>query len=202
MSLPSSTTVLIVGAGPAGMACALSLWLSGVKDLVIVEAAEDRKGDLSSRAFVLHAATLEVRRREHLDTVSSYRIPRQALDLLGCASSLVERGIKLSTMTYYDRSDNFLLSIDFDGGLIGKTQLPFCLLVPQHMTEAALRQRLEDVGVTIFQPYKVVEMRENSKDGRLVDVSFNNGQSITARYVIGADGPRSTVRAFICMMIL
>jgi 2-polyprenyl-6-methoxyphenol hydroxylase-like FAD-dependent oxidoreductase len=65
MSLPSSTTVLIVGAGPAGMACALSLWLSGVKDLVIVEGAEDRKGDLSSRAFVLHAATLEVRRREH-----------------------------------------------------------------------------------------------------------------------------------------
>ena len=65
MSLPSSTTVLIVGAGPAGMACALSLWLSGVRDLVIVEAAEDRKGDLSSRAFVLHAATLEVRSREH-----------------------------------------------------------------------------------------------------------------------------------------
>ena len=55
-------------------------------------------------------------------------------------------------MKYYDRSDNFLLSIDFDGGLIGKTQLPFCLLVPQHMTEAALRQRLEDVGVTTFQP--------------------------------------------------
>jgi hypothetical protein len=65
MSLPSSTTVLIVGEEPAGTACALSLWLYGVKDLVIAEAAEDRKGDLSSRAFVLHAATLEMRRREH-----------------------------------------------------------------------------------------------------------------------------------------
>jgi 2-polyprenyl-6-methoxyphenol hydroxylase-like FAD-dependent oxidoreductase len=61
MSLPSNTTALIVGAGPAGMASAISLWLSGVKDLVIVDAAQDRKGDLSSRAFVLHAATLEVR---------------------------------------------------------------------------------------------------------------------------------------------
>jgi len=132
-----------------------------------------------------------------LETVSSYRIPRQALDLLGCASSLVERGIKLSTMKYYDRSDNFLLSIDFDDGLIGKTELPFCLLVPQHMTESALRQRLEDVGVATFQPYQAVGMHENPKDSRLVDVSFKNGQSITARYVIGADGPRSTVRAFI-----
>lgn len=65
MSLPLSTTVLIVGAGPAGMACALSLWLSGVKDVVIVDATEDRKGDLSSRAFVLHTATLEVSRREY-----------------------------------------------------------------------------------------------------------------------------------------
>lgn len=65
MSFPSSTTVLIVGAGPAGMACALSLWLSGVKDFVIVDATDNRKGDLSSRAFVLHAATLEVRSREH-----------------------------------------------------------------------------------------------------------------------------------------
>jgi len=100
-------------------------------------------------------------------------------------------------MKYYDRYDNSLLSIDFDGGLIGKTQLPFCLLVPQHMTEAALRQKLEDVGVPTFQPYKAVGMHENSKDSGLVDVSFNNGQSITARYVIGADGPRSTVRAFL-----
>jgi len=46
------------------MACALSLWISGVKDIVIVDAAENRQGDLSSRAFVLHAATLEVRPRE------------------------------------------------------------------------------------------------------------------------------------------
>jgi hypothetical protein len=37
-SLPSSTTVLVVGAGPAGIACALSLWSSGVRDIVIVDA--------------------------------------------------------------------------------------------------------------------------------------------------------------------
>ncbi len=100
-------------------------------------------------------------------------------------------------MNYYDRSDNYLMGIDFDNGLMGKSHLPYCLLIPQHITETALRQKLENVGVTVFHPYKAVGMKENPKDSSLADVSFDNGQSITARYVIGADGPRSTVRAFI-----
>ena len=106
-------------------------------------------------------------------------------------------------MNYYDRSDNYLLGVDFNG-LIGKTHFPFCLLIPQHMTEATLTQKLEDVGVSAFRPYKAVGMHGNPKDSRLVDVSFENGQSIAARYVIGADGPRSTVRAFIpfCVMTI
>ena len=65
MSFPSSTTVLVVGAGPAGMACALSLWYSGVKDVTLVEAVSQGNGNLSSRAMVIHAATLEVRSRNH-----------------------------------------------------------------------------------------------------------------------------------------
>jgi 2-polyprenyl-6-methoxyphenol hydroxylase-like FAD-dependent oxidoreductase len=105
-------------------------------------------------------------------------------------------------MNYYDRSDNFLLSVDFDNGLTGKTSFPYCVLVPQHMTEAALRQRLDDFGITIFQPYKAVGMYENPKDGRFVDVSFDNGQFITARYVIGADGPRSSVSVFMLMYLM
>ena len=97
-------------------------------------------------------------------------------------------------MNYYDRFDNYLLGVEFDG-LIGKTHFPFSILIPQHMTEATLNQKMEDAGVTAFRPYKAVGMRENPKDSRLVDVSFENGKSITARYVIGADGPRSTVHA-------
>jgi 2-polyprenyl-6-methoxyphenol hydroxylase-like FAD-dependent oxidoreductase len=128
-----------------------------------------------------------------LDTAPSYH--KQALDLLGCADTLIERGIKLSVMNYYDRSDNYLMGVDFDG-LIGKTRHPFCILIPQHMTEATLTQKLEDVGVSAFKPYKAVGMHENPKDSSLVDVSFENGQSITARYVIGADGPRSAVRVY------
>jgi hypothetical protein len=43
------------------MACALSLWHSGVKDVVIVDAVEHGNGNDASRAMAIHAATLEVR---------------------------------------------------------------------------------------------------------------------------------------------
>jgi 2-polyprenyl-6-methoxyphenol hydroxylase-like FAD-dependent oxidoreductase len=67
MSFPSSTKVLVVGAGPAGMACALSAWYSGIKDVTIVDAVE--QDNHSSRAMVIHAATLEV---PFLDTFPAF----------------------------------------------------------------------------------------------------------------------------------
>ena len=58
MSLPSSTYTLIVGAGPTGLAAALSLIHRGFRDFVIVDAVT--QGENSSRAVLIHAATMEV----------------------------------------------------------------------------------------------------------------------------------------------
>ena len=58
LNLPDRTTVLIVGAGPAGLAAALSLLHHGFHDFIIVDAIP--QGNNSSRAVVVHAATLEV----------------------------------------------------------------------------------------------------------------------------------------------
>ena len=59
MSLPDRTTILIVGAGPSGLACALSLVNQGFLDFVIVDAVLE--GENTSQALIIHAATLEVR---------------------------------------------------------------------------------------------------------------------------------------------
>ncbi|OJA10552.1 hypothetical protein AZE42_03135 [Rhizopogon vesiculosus] len=59
MTLPNRTTVLIVGAGPSGLAATLSLIHHGFKDFVVVDAVE--QGENTSRALVIHAATLEIR---------------------------------------------------------------------------------------------------------------------------------------------
>ena len=59
MALPESTNILIVGTGPAGLACAISLAVNGYKDITIVDARPS--GRTLSRAIVIHAQTLEVR---------------------------------------------------------------------------------------------------------------------------------------------
>lgn len=103
-------------------------------------------------------------------------------------------------MDYYDRSDTLLMRVDF-GGLIGKTRFPFYILLPQHVTEDILSQRLKDVGIGVFRPYRATAMRQNDNERRAIDVSFDNGRSITAQYVIGADGSQSIVRSSISLAI-
>jgi 2-polyprenyl-6-methoxyphenol hydroxylase-like FAD-dependent oxidoreductase len=121
-------------------------------------------------------------------------MPQQALDTVGVADAIVERGIKTSSMNYYDRNDTLLMPTDFNG-LIGKTRFPFYILLPQNQTEDILSKKLEELGIPVFRSYKVVDMQKNTNNSSLVDVSFENGQSITAAYVVGADGAQSAVRA-------
>jgi NADPH-dependent 2,4-dienoyl-CoA reductase/sulfur reductase-like enzyme len=66
MSLPESTTVLIVGAGPAGLTAALSLAYHGCREFVIVDATVE--GRNVSRAYSINSATVEVRWRVRVHT--------------------------------------------------------------------------------------------------------------------------------------
>jgi 2-polyprenyl-6-methoxyphenol hydroxylase-like FAD-dependent oxidoreductase len=120
----------------------------------------------------------------------------KALDAFGCADAIVERGIKATYIDYIDRSNNVLFGADFNG-LIGKTRFPFYVLLPQHITEEILSNKVKEVGINVHHPYKAVGMRKSAKVSDAVDVSFENGQSITAQYVIGADGIHSVVRSSI-----
>ena len=183
------TQVLVVGAGPVGLLCAFVLATADIK-VTIVDAA--REPEIGTRAVVIHASTLDVSGGiwcPSILTPSFYHI--QALNAIGMADDLVREGIPSTGVQLYDGS-NQLLTISNDL-LRNKTDYPFILFLPQHLTEHVLSRRLVDIGVKIHWQCKVVSMTPCDSG---VQVGFENGSSITTQYVVGADGCRSTVRDY------
>ncbi|TFK68276.1 FAD/NAD(P)-binding domain-containing protein [Pluteus cervinus] len=170
--LPEQTTVLVVGAGPTGLAAAISLVKAGCNDVVVVDGAQE-KSIFTSRAMAIHAATLE------------------ALDSIACADELVERGIKGVGIAMSDRT-NKLVTPSFDY-LASYTKYPFVLLLPQHVTEEILERALEELGKEVLYSHKVVGVQDSGIEG-VTSVQFENGSVIKAKYIVGADGARSVIR--------
>jgi len=160
------TDVLIVGAGPTGLALAATLAKHGVEPMLIDRAPE---GANTSRAAVVHARTLEV------------------LESLDCVPRLIERGLVLSRFSIRDR-DRVLIGIDFSRL---PTRYPHVLMIPQYETERVLMQRLEELGGRCIRPSTVTDLIQ---DPAGVTVVIENGKAIRARYVVGADGMHSVVR--------
>ena len=166
---PSSTGVLIVGAGPTGMALAIVLQQAGVDCVVIDKLLQ---GLNTSRAAVIHAHTLEV------------------LDDLGISRQLVERGIKINDFCIRDRK-RVLLKVGFNALPSAHSYL---LMQPQDVTEKVLNDRLEALGGRIYRGV-IATAIEQSPTGATVTINTPTGEaSIRASYVVGADGMHSIVR--------
>ncbi|WP_397473816.1 FAD-dependent monooxygenase [Pusillimonas sp.] len=164
-----STEVLIVGAGPAGLATAVSLAQAGVK-FVIVDALPEAQN--TSRAAVIHAATL------------------QSLGKLGVADQLICQGIKVPHFRVRER-DAVLFHGDFSS-LPGPW--PYALMIPQDETEAILINRLAKLGQRIIRPARLSGF-ESTNEGVRATVDGPDGSVVVeARYIVGSDGEKSTVR--------
>ncbi|KAG2743780.1 FAD/NAD(P)-binding domain-containing protein [Suillus brevipes Sb2] len=173
MSLPENTTVLIVGAGPAGLTTALSLAHHRCHDFVIVDAVVE--GHNLSRAITIHSATVE------------------ALASINAADGILSQAIKGKSIRITSRSSQ-IFEAKFEP-LKNHSAHPYALYIPQNVTELVLVQKLQSLGVQVRRPHRVVGMKQNEKDSRITDVSFEDGQIIKARYIIGADGARSIIRS-------
>ena len=171
-ALPTTTDVVIVGAGPTGLTLAATLASKGTRFVLLDRLSE---GANTSRAAVVHARTLEV------------------LEALDVTDRLRAEGLVVPRFTVRD-GDRALLTVPF-GGL--PTRYPFTLMIPQNRTEAILLERLRELGGDVHRPYALVDVRQ---DDASVDVSVSADgkgppQTIRARYVVGADGMHSAVRA-------
>ncbi|KAF7366279.1 FAD-binding-3 domain-containing protein [Mycena sanguinolenta] len=170
MSLPQQTTVLIVGAGPCGMAAALSLNHQGIHDIVIVDAL--LAGENSSRAMVIQAATLEVRRHYFVECVHSTTST--------VSTAFLSVGNKVETLGLHD-GPSYLLSTDFSL-LSPYTKFPFALGIPQTKTEAGMLEKLDQLGIKVWRPFKVVSLKPSQDEGRSFEVRFESGDIIKARF--------------------
>jgi 2-polyprenyl-6-methoxyphenol hydroxylase-like FAD-dependent oxidoreductase len=167
--LPSQADVLIVGAGPTGLALAATLQQAGIRHVLIDKLAE---GQNTSRAAVIHAHTLDV------------------LESIGVADRLAQNGLKLSTFSIRDR-DRSLLSLPFQ---TIASKHAYLLMVPQDATERILADRLMALGGTIHRGVTATAISQGA-GGAQVSVTSEAGEStIRARYVVGADGMHSKVR--------
>jgi len=169
-ALPATTDIVIVGAGPTGLALACVLAAEGVSFVLVDRAAED---DNTSRAAVVHARTLEV------------------LEELKVTDQLRAEGHIVPRFTVRDR-DHVLVRIRFDGL---PTRYPYTLMVPQNVTEAILLGRLRELGGEVHRPYAATGLQQEA-DGVTVTVAADGQepQTVRARYLVGADGMHSTVR--------
>jgi 2-polyprenyl-6-methoxyphenol hydroxylase-like FAD-dependent oxidoreductase len=165
-----STKVLIIGAGPAGLATAIGLAQRGV-DFVIVDALAEARN--TSRAAVIHAATLE------------------SLRALGVADRLVAQGVKVPHFRMRDR-DSVLFHTEFSGL---PTPTPFALMIPQDETERILVDRLAEFGQAVRRPMRLQGYERTSGGIRATCDGPEGRLLIEARYIIGADGQNSAVRA-------
>jgi 2-polyprenyl-6-methoxyphenol hydroxylase-like FAD-dependent oxidoreductase len=167
--LPVFTDVLIVGAGPTGLALATALQQSGVDHLVVDALPQ---GLNTSRAAVIHAHTMEM---------------LEGLDVAGRIDAEARR---LERFVVRDR-DAALLEIGF-GDLPSAYRCT--TMIPQPRTEAILEARLVELGGQVRRGVELLDLRRD-RDGVLARLAAPDGEALVrARYVVGADGMHSVVR--------
>ncbi|KAJ7108357.1 FAD/NAD(P)-binding domain-containing protein [Mycena crocata] len=191
-SLPSSTEVCIVGAGPSGLACALGLAARQIP-FVIVDALEE--GHNGSRAVVMQANALEVCSIHVCISYCGSLCTAQALGALhpDLSTEIVAAGVQSKTMTVVDRRERQVFQMRMTE-LAADTKYAFCLLIPQHSVEKRMRERLQQVGKSVHWRKRVSGVREVAQAAQY-EVRFESGEVMTARYVVAADGSKSSLRS-------
>ena len=169
MSAAIRTPLLIVGAGPTGLAAALFLRRRGVP-LRIIDAAT--QPTTTSKALLVNPRSLEI------------------LGAYGVAERIIAEGYEVMGMTMH-RHGREVASVDLQREL--KSQLPVGLA--QARTEALLTEALQAKGVQVERGVSLQTLQQDEQQVTLtLQKADGSTQTVQAPLVFGADGARSAVR--------
>lgn len=162
-----SPDVVVVGAGPTGLALACGLLLHGVSVRVVDKAAGPA---VTSRANFVHARGSEV------------------LDRLGALGDLPDESLRAMMITTY-LGDRPIATLRFgDPGL--RTATP-PMVVSQARVEAALRDRLSELGGVVEWESALVDLEQDEAG---VTAALSTGETVQAGWMVGCDGTSSATR--------
>ncbi len=165
--------VLIIGAGPTGLA--LALWLTRLGVAVRIIDKTDEPGT-TSRALAVQVRTLEFYRQ------------------LGMADSLITGGVKIAGVNLWVKGAK-AARVPFQGIGEGLSPYPFVLIFPQDTHERFLIEGLDALGVKVERGTEMIRF-DAQADGVQATLKRKSGNEeiCKAAYLAGCDGASSAVR--------
>jgi 6-methylpretetramide 4-monooxygenase / 4-hydroxy-6-methylpretetramide 12a-monooxygenase len=164
------STVLIVGAGPAGLFAACELLRHGVRPRVVERRLAPHH---EARGTALQPATLDT------------------IDRAGLIEPFLRAGVRIRQVRMLGSGLREIASTKFAG--IG-CKYEFQCSLPQWRTETILREHLQSVGVDIEYGTEVKSI-EDGPPGLQVTLETGGGmERLAAAYVLGAGGAHSVTR--------
>lgn len=163
--------VLVVGAGPTGLAAALQAQAHGA-DVRVVERRPD--AFRRSRAMMVHSRTLE------------------ALRPLGVVEELLDRADRTPSADLH--LGRRLVRVRLDRVALRDTPYPHFTLLRQADLEEVLARTLESRGVRVERGVTAVDVGAGEEHATATLVADGHTREATSGFVVGCDGPESTVR--------
>ncbi len=167
---PQRRPLIVVGAGPVGLAAAVDARLQGL-DVLLFD--EDDSVSVGSRAVCYAKRALEV------------------LDRLGVGDPICDRGVSWNVgRTFLRESEVYRFDLVPNAG----HKRPGMINLQQYHLEEALVARAMELGVDLRWKYKVIGVQNAADHARLTVETPDGTFDIEADWLVVADGARSPIR--------
>ncbi len=157
--------ILVVGAGPVGLAAAIELKRRGATPRII---DSDGAANPNSRALAINPRTLDL------------------LGPCGAAEKLIAAGVKIRKLVVR-RDEKVIAMLDLSNM---PHKYNFLLSLAQHDTEIILAETLAQLGVHVERNLSLTSLTMSA----MPTATISNGETCVPDFIVGADGAHSFVR--------